>query len=262
MMSGTHRTCQRSWGRVNDRFLGTDGKFQDHIEAWDTHRPSVSSCEEDAEAEMVKKAQAALKAAMNAGLAKEISESLQKEVESRKDKQRTKGPEEEQLDAAKKAITQTAALLTKRRQELTDMPAGGSPTGMTAGAAAIIDEMMSVIHNLKSQQGLLRNADMLRAFGQTEVESQHQEVNKEVRQAKDKQKDKQKWPLTLKPAERMISSSGSSKRTDDDDEVTAGAREAATAIGPRCNRGTQHSHVDVEDSADKFDKFDKKQRIE
>ena len=121
---------------------------------------------------------------------------------------------------------------------------------MTAGAPAIIDEMMSVIHNLKSQQGVLRNANMLRAFGQTEGESQDQGVNKEVRQAKDKQKDKQKGPLTLKPAERMISSSESSKRTDDD-EVTAGARGCnshRTKVQPRyaalpCGRGGQRGQV-------------------
>ena len=57
---------------------GSDGKFQKHKDAWDAHRPSVTSFEEDAEAETVKKGEAALKASTSAGLAKEVIKSLKK----------------------------------------------------------------------------------------------------------------------------------------------------------------------------------------
>ena len=69
---------------MDDRYFGTDGKFQDRKGTMGTPQPSMSSSEEDVEAEMVKKAAAALQAAEPAVLAKEVTESLKTEVERRK----------------------------------------------------------------------------------------------------------------------------------------------------------------------------------
>ena len=82
--------------------------------AWHEHGTSAQ-IEKEKDRSLVEKAQAALQAAQEAGMAKEIIKHLMTEISKRKDEEHKMKLVDKHREAAKQALTRTAAMMPRRR---------------------------------------------------------------------------------------------------------------------------------------------------